>query len=75
MPSSSHAERLAAGATCGLPTPAQMAQFPYLKLPRPRLMRYTLPAAALLRWTLRALRSVNASSGAAPSHTLADADL
>ena len=37
------------------PTAAQMAQFPYLKLPRPRLVRHTVPASALRTWTKRAL--------------------
>ena len=41
------------------PTAAQMAAYPYLKLPRPRLMRHALPADEFLRWTLRALRTLN----------------
>ena len=34
----------------------KMREFPYLKLPRPRLVRHTIPEAALLRWTLVLLR-------------------
>ena len=46
-----------AGVTSDItPTAAQMQQFPYLKLPRPRLVRHTLPVAALRRWTEEALR-------------------
>jgi hypothetical protein len=37
------------------PTAAQMTQFPYLRLPRPRLVRHRMPAAALRRWTDQAL--------------------
>ena len=38
------------------PTAAQMVQFPYLKLPRPRLVRHRIPVDALRRWTEAALR-------------------
>ena len=38
------------------PSPAQLQDFPYLKLPRPRLVRHSLPAAALRAWTEAALR-------------------
>ena len=40
------------------PSSAQMQQFPYLRLPRPRLVRHTLPVAALRRWTEAALATL-----------------
>ena len=49
------------------PTREQMATFPYLKLPRPRLVRHTIPSDALLRWTLSALRPENMSHGTLPT--------
>jgi hypothetical protein len=33
------------------PTAATMRDFPYLKLPRPRLVRHTMPSEVLLNWT------------------------
>ena len=37
------------------PTAQQMKEFPYLKLPRPRLVRHSMPVDALKRWTEEAL--------------------
>ena len=42
------------------PTAAQMKEFPYLKLPRPRLVRHTIPAAALRKWADEALATLPA---------------
>lgn len=47
------------------PTASQMAQFPYLRLPRPRLVRHTIPADALRRWTAAALGKKIARAGRA----------
>ena len=49
------------------PTAMQMVAFPYLKLPRPRLMRHTVPLEALRSWTLSALRPENMSTGPLPT--------
>ena len=45
------------------PTPAQMVAHPYLKLPRPRLVRHTLPADALRTWTLATLSTLDNTTG------------
>lgn len=49
------------------PTAQMMAAYPYLKLPKPRLVRHTIPTEVLRSWTLSALRPENMSSGALPT--------
>ena len=44
------------------PTAAQMVQFPYLKLPRPRLVRHSIPSTVLRQWTDEALKSLQQPS-------------
>lgn len=43
------------------PTPAMMRDHPYLRLPKPRLVRHTIPIEALRRWTLDALEQLRRS--------------
>ncbi len=40
------------------PTSSQMREHPYLRLPRPRLVRHTIPLTALRQWTDEALKSL-----------------
>lgn len=44
--------------TDGLPTTAELKAYPYLKTGRTRLMRHTIPAKDLRRWTMAALRTI-----------------
>ena len=46
------------------PSPKAQAEHPYLKLPRTRLVRYTIPLAALREWTIKSKRNLAATTAA-----------
>ena len=46
------------------PSPKAQAEHPYLKLQRTRLVRYTIPLAALREWTIKSKRNLAATTAA-----------